>query len=109
MGAESGEGTVGRPPEHGNVRIFLFDACDGLFDVVDVDAKVMQPRHVTRLSADDRHTDITVADTDRVVRPDRFLFLNRARLCSFHPEYRFVKLRFSHEVFTDNGSMLNPG
>ena len=45
VGAESGEGSVGRPPEHGNVRIFLFDACDGFFDVVNVDAKMMQPRH----------------------------------------------------------------
>ena len=107
VGAESGEGSVGRPPEHGNVGIFLFDACDGFFDVVDVDAKMMQPRHVSRLSADNRHTDITVADTDCVIRPDRFLFFGGARFGSFHPEHGFVELRLPHEVFTDNSGMLN--
>src|SRR4030095_15746050 len=108
VGPEGGEGTVGRPPKYSDTRIIFLDACDCLFDVVDIDAEVMQPRDITGFSTDHRHTDITVADTDRVICPNRFFLFSRARLRSFHPEYRFVKLRFSHEVFTDNSEVLNP-
>ncbi len=107
VSAKGGEGSVGRPSKHGNLGIFLFDPRDGRIDVVDVDAKVVQPRHIAGLSTDDGYTDVTVADTHRVIRPDRFFFFSRTRLRSFHPEYRFVKLCLAHEVFTDNGGVLN--
>src|SRR4030095_12676649 len=109
MGAEGGEGAVGRPPEYSDIRIFFLDACDCFFDVVDIDAEVMQPRDITGFSTDHRYTDITVADTDCVIRPNRFVLFGRAGLGAFHAEHGLVKPGLPHEVFTDNGSMLNPG
>ena len=41
VGAEGSEGAVGRPPKDSDIRIFFLDACDCLFDIVDIDAEVM--------------------------------------------------------------------
>src|SRR5262245_22859717 len=105
--AESGKGTVRRTTQDGNVRIFLLDPRDRLFDIVDIDAEVMQPRDIAGFSTDYRHTNITIADTDRVIRPDRLFLFSGSRLGSFHAEHGFVELGLAHEVFTDNGSVLD--
>src|SRR5262249_9372675 len=107
VGAEGSEGAIGRPFENRDIGILFLDARDRLFDVVDIDPKVMQPRHVTRFPPDNRNTDIAVADTHRVIRSNRFLFFSRSRLGPFHAEDGLVKLGLADEVFTDNGSVLD--
>src|SRR5215468_9368949 len=108
MSAESSKGPIRRPFEHSDIGILFLDARDRLLDVIDIDPKVMQPRHITRFPADHGHADVSVADTYRVIRSNRFLFFSRPRLGPFHSEHSFVKLCLADEVFTDNGSMLNP-
>src|SRR6185295_15193088 len=78
-------------------------------DIVDVDAKMMQPRHVAGLPADDRHADITVTDADGVIGANRFLFFFRPWLRPFHTKGRFKKPRLAHEVFTDDSGVLDLG
>src|SRR5262249_16975386 len=107
MSAESSKGPIRRPFEHSDIGILFLDARDRLLDVIDIDPKVMQPRHITRFPADNRNTDITVADTHCVIRFNGFLFFTRSRLGPFHADDGLVKLGLADEVFTDNGSVLD--
>src|SRR5688572_14212301 len=108
MSAEGGERPVGGPLQYGYVRVFLFDACASFLDVIDVDTKMMEPRIVTRFTPDDRHADVAVADTDGIIGLDRFFLFGRARLGSSHAEHRLVEFGLTHEIFTDDGNMLDP-
>ena len=107
MGAVSSKGTVGRPLEHRDFRIIFLDTRHRFVDVVDIDAEMVQARYITRLSADHSHTDVTVADADGIIVPDRLLFLFGARFRPLHAEYGFIEFRFSHKVFTDDRRVLN--
>src|SRR5919108_840438 len=105
--AEGGEGPVRRPLENRHGGILFFDPGDRLFNVIDIDSKVVQPRNIAWFPANHGYADVAVADADRVIRPDRLLFLRRAWLGSPHAEHSFVKLGLSDEVFTDDRSVLN--
>ena len=107
MGAVGGKRAVRRPLQHGDLGIFLLDAPDRLFDVVDVDAEMMQPGHVTGLAADHGDADIAVADADGVVGADRLLFFFRPRLRPLHAESGFEELGLADEVFADDGEVLD--
>src|SRR4051812_30183602 len=62
-----GKGTIARTSEHSDLWIVLFDSTNGLIDVVDVEAEMMQSGIIARLSPDDRHADVTVADAESVI------------------------------------------
>ena len=109
MGPKGSERAVGRSLEHGNFGVFFVDARNRLFDIIDIDAEVVESRHIARLSADDGNADVTVANADRVIVSNRFFFLCGARLGPLHAEDRLVKLRLAHEVFADDSGVLDSG
>ncbi len=109
MGAVGRKRSVRRPLEHVDPGILFLDARDRFVHVIDIDAEMMEPRHVAGLSADHGDPDVAVADAQRVVGADRLLFLLGARLRSPHPENRLVKPRLAHEVLADDGGVLDSG
>src|SRR5215470_15492053 len=94
VGAIGSEWTIGWPLEYRDRRIVFSNARHRLFNVIDIDAEVVQSRNISWLSANYCNPNIAIADTDRVICPDRFFFFSGTWFGSFHPEHSLVKLGF---------------